>query len=103
MLCIKYKRLAHSFLYPLGCVMQNKCSSDLEIFHQNAMKGIHFEQSSKVGTCNCVFLTNELQITRYYLLHELRVTFYIRVTSYKLIFTYELGVTIYCSRYELNL
>ena len=37
------------------------------------------------------------------LLHELRVASYFYCTSYKLLFVYELRVTVYCTSYELLL
>ena len=64
-------------------------------------------------TCPELFLLHKLrvtfgiQVTSYCLLHELRVTFYLRVTSYCLFTSYELllsekfRVIVYCSRYVL--
>ena len=56
-------------------------------------------------------LINELRVTSYYLyelssLHELRVTFYMQVTSYSLLhelrFTMWIRVTSYCLLHELR-
>ena len=46
------------------------------------------------------FFTYELRVTRF--LHELRVTFITYCTSYELIFTYDLRVTIYCTSWDCN-
>ena len=46
---LTYRYNLYCQLYPLGRVMQNKCSLDLQIFHQNAMERIHFQQMSNLG------------------------------------------------------
>ena len=47
----------------------------------------------------CDILINELRVTSYCLLHELRVTFIARVTGYCLL--HKLRITVYCTSYEL--
>ena len=87
-------------------LMIKKCDILINEIHVTSYKLI----SSRVSfiarvTSDDLFLLHELRftfcirVTSYCLLHELRVTFYIRVTSCCLF--HELRVTVYCTSYEL--